>query len=59
VRLAAAAYVAAKRSTCVGDIKGLVELYQPNAEKVWVAAWGWLVNLAWVLSQGRQAVFGT
>jgi hypothetical protein len=58
VRAAAAVYVKAKRSACVADVEGLMELYQPNAAKSWAMAWGWLINLGWALAQGRQAVFG-
>jgi len=58
VRVAAAVYVKAKRSTCVSDITEMVALYRPNAVKAWATAWAWLANLGWALAQGRRAVFG-
>jgi hypothetical protein len=54
VRAAAAADVAVKRSTCVSDIKGLVELYRPNVQS--------LIRLARAVRvlviEGAEEVFG-
>jgi hypothetical protein len=54
VRLAAAAYVAAKRSACVGDIKGLVALYRPNA----LALARWVQAVRVMAINGAEEVFG-